>query len=103
VPPYPLDKRLGGPQNPSGGYGEVNILDLTGIRISTPVTVPTALLQLTICVTWNTSTNKIMIPRLQRTASVAWWSEFLATDPEARVRFPALPEKESIGSGTGST
>jgi hypothetical protein len=28
----------------------------------------------------------------------------LATDPEARVRFPALPEKEiSSGSGTGST
>jgi hypothetical protein len=26
--------------------------------------------------------------------------EFLATDPEARVRFPALPEKKS---GTGST
>jgi hypothetical protein len=28
---------------------------------------------------------------------------FLATDPEARVRFPALPEKKSSGSGTGST
>jgi hypothetical protein len=28
----------------------------------------------------------------------------LATDPEARVRFPALPEKKkSSGSGTGST
>jgi hypothetical protein len=24
-------------------------------------------------------------------ASVVYWSEFLATDPEARVRFPALP------------
>jgi hypothetical protein len=31
------------------------------------------------------------------------WSEFLATDPEARVRFPALPEKKSSLSGTGST
>jgi hypothetical protein len=30
-------------------------------------------------------------------------SQFLATDPEARVRFPALPEKKSSGSGTGST
>jgi hypothetical protein len=29
--------------------------------------------------------------------------EFLATDPEARVRFPALPEKKSSGCGTGST
>jgi hypothetical protein len=29
---------------------------------------------------------------------------FLATNPEARVRFPALPEKEkSSGSRTGST
>jgi hypothetical protein len=36
------------------------------------------------------------------TASVVWWSEFLATDPEARVRFPALPEKKCSGSGTGS-
>jgi hypothetical protein len=27
----------------------------------------------------------------------------LATDPEARVRFPALPEKKCSGSGTGST
>jgi hypothetical protein len=25
---------------------------------------------------------------------VVWWSEFLATDPEARVRFPALPGKK---------
>jgi hypothetical protein len=34
------------------------------------------------------------------------WSsgqEFLATDPEARVRFPALPETKNSVSGTGST
>jgi hypothetical protein len=36
------------------------------------------------------------------TASVVWWSEFLATDPEARIRYPAL-QKKSSGSGTGST
>jgi hypothetical protein len=36
------------------------------------------------------------------TASVALWSECLATDPVARVRFPALPQKCS-GSGTGFT
>jgi hypothetical protein len=30
----------------------------------------------------------------QWTASVVYWPEFLATDPEARVRFPALPEKK---------
>jgi hypothetical protein len=26
------------------------------------------------------------------TASVVYWSEFLATDPEVRVRFPAPPD-----------
>jgi hypothetical protein len=31
------------------------------------------------------------------TSSVVYWSEFLATDPEARVRFPALPEKKVVG------
>jgi hypothetical protein len=31
-------------------------------------------------------------------------SEFLATDPEVRVRFPALPDfLRNSGSGTGST
>jgi hypothetical protein len=33
-----------------------------------------------------------------------YWSEFLATDPEAQVRSLALPgKKKSSGSGTGST
>jgi hypothetical protein len=37
-------------------------------------------------------------------ASVVYWSEFLATDAEVRVRFPALPHfLRSSGSGTGST
>jgi hypothetical protein len=37
-----------------------------------------------------------------RTASVVQWSEFLATDPEVRVLFPALPHFLRIcGSGTG--
>jgi hypothetical protein len=32
----------------------------------------------------------------------AKWSEFLATDPEVRLRFPALPDfLRSSGSGTG--
>jgi hypothetical protein len=36
------------------------------------------------------------------TASVVQWSEFLATDPEVRVRFPALPDfLRRSGSGTG--
>jgi hypothetical protein len=35
---------------------------------------------------------------------VVQWSEFLATDPEVWVRFPALPHfLRSDGSGTGST
>jgi hypothetical protein len=32
----------------------------------------------------------------ESTASVVQWSEFLATDTEARVRFPALPEKKRV-------
>jgi hypothetical protein len=37
------------------------------------------------------------------TASVVQWLEFLATDPEIQVRFPALPHfLRSSGSGTGS-
>jgi hypothetical protein len=35
---------------------------------------------------------------------VAYWSEFLATDPDFRVRFPALPDfLRSSGSETGPT
>jgi hypothetical protein len=35
------------------------------------------------------------------TASVVYWSEFLAIDPEVWVRFPALPDfLRSSGSGT---
>jgi hypothetical protein len=38
------------------------------------------------------------------TASVVYWSEFLATDPEVRARFQALPDfLRSSESGTGST
>jgi hypothetical protein len=29
---------------------------------------------------------------IMKTASVVWWSEFLATDPVVEVRFPALPD-----------
>jgi hypothetical protein len=38
------------------------------------------------------------------TASVVYWSEFLATDPEVWVGFPELPDfLRSSGSGKGST
>jgi hypothetical protein len=32
---------------------------------------------------------------------VVYWSEFLATDPEARVRFLALREKKVVGLERG--
>jgi hypothetical protein len=35
------------------------------------------------------------------TASVVYWSQFLVTDPEARVRFLALPEKKVVGLERG--
>jgi hypothetical protein len=43
------------------------------------------------------------IIRLVVTASVVYCSEFLTTDPEVRVRFPALPDFLKSRSGTGST
>jgi hypothetical protein len=33
-----------------------------------------------------------MLCRRKYTASVVYWSEFLAIDPEFQVRFPALPD-----------
>jgi hypothetical protein len=48
--------------------------------------------------------NLYMLCRRKQTASVVWWSEFLTTYLEVRVRFPALPGfLSSGGSGTGST
>jgi hypothetical protein len=35
-PRYPLNRRLGEPQNRSGRFGEEKILDPSGIRIPTP-------------------------------------------------------------------
>jgi hypothetical protein len=43
----------------------------------------------------------IILYYLTLTASVVLWSEFLATDPEARVRFPALPEKKVVALERG--
>jgi hypothetical protein len=52
-PPYPLDRRLGGPQSRSGRRGEDKIIDPTGTRTPTPllsiqllVAIPTALSRL---------------------------------------------------------
>jgi hypothetical protein len=60
---YPLERRLSGPQNWSAWFGEVKILDPTGIQIPTlwstsphPVPVPIVLPLLlnNRCVSWNT-------------------------------------------------
>jgi hypothetical protein len=37
-------------------------------------------------------TEFLNIIQKEMTASVVQWSEFLATDPEVRIRFQALPE-----------
>jgi hypothetical protein len=47
--------------------------------------------------------SKTVVYQYNWTASVVQWSEFLATDPEVQVRFPALRDFLSSGSGTGST
>jgi hypothetical protein len=36
-----------------------------------------------------------------KTVSVVWWSEFLATDPKARVPFPAITRKKVVGLERG--
>jgi hypothetical protein len=36
-----------------------------------------------------------------QTASVVLWSEFLATDPETRIQFPALQKKKTVGLEQG--
>jgi hypothetical protein len=41
-PPYPLYRRLGGPQSRSGQHGEVKILYPTGTRTPTSVVQPVA-------------------------------------------------------------
>jgi hypothetical protein len=47
--------------------------------------------------------NLYMLCRRKYTASVIYWSEFLATDPEVRVRFSSLPDfLRSSESGTGA-
>jgi hypothetical protein len=56
-----------------------------------------------LCVWFVIAIIKFQFTTTGTTASVVQWSEFLATDPEAQVRFPALPEKKSSGSETGST
>jgi hypothetical protein len=50
----------------------------------------------------NPEVDKMPSVKQGRTAFVFQWSEFLATDPEARVRFPALPKKKIVGLERGS-
>jgi hypothetical protein len=52
-----------------------------------------------------TGVGKYRLTKVSKlTASVVYWSLFLATDPEVRVRFPELPDfLRSSGSAMGST
>jgi hypothetical protein len=43
----------------------------------------------------------IYIPSFMKMTASVVWSEFLATDPEAWVRFPALLEKKVVGLERG--
>jgi hypothetical protein len=55
------------------------------------------------CVCFEIFTTFMLKCVLNWIASVVWCSEFLATDPEVRVRSPALPDfLRSSGSGTMS-
>jgi hypothetical protein len=53
---------------------------------------------------YRTATNNFVKNNLLLTAFVVYRLEFLATDPEVQVRFPALTDfLRSSGSGTGYT
>jgi hypothetical protein len=43
----------------------------------------------------------VIVRYIRLTASAVYWSEFMATDPEARVRFPALSGKKVVGLERG--
>jgi hypothetical protein len=47
--------------------------------------------------------NLYILRRRKYTASMVCWSDFLATDPEVRVRFSALTHFLISGPGTEST
>jgi hypothetical protein len=81
---------FGGPPGRSEQYGKIEILDPTST-----VTILTTLHRLI-------KKNNILFVYL--TFSVVYWSEFLATESEVRVRFSALPYiLRSSVSRTGST
>jgi hypothetical protein len=51
-----------------------------------------------------TKAAELILQKVVHAVTVVCVHPVEATDPEARVRFPALPEKKnSSGSGTGST
>jgi hypothetical protein len=55
-------------------------------------------------ISWMLKVLNFPIYTFKKTASVVFWSEFLLTDPEVRVRFLALPDfLRSSGSELGSS
>jgi hypothetical protein len=103
-PRHPLDRRFRGP--PIAGLDDMEKWKLSN---SDPTVVQSVGSRYTDYATaahhrWedNIKTVNIDIDRLS--ASLVKWSEFLVTDPEVQVLFPALPNfLRSIRSGTGST
>jgi hypothetical protein len=56
------------------------------------------------CVSCEVRTEFVYVIKKKVDRLCGQWPEFLATDPEVRVRFLALPDfLRSSGSGTGST
>jgi hypothetical protein len=64
-----------------------------------PVTIPTVLSRLLVSPSRRLVSKMVASYNLYCavSSSVVQWSEFLATDPEARVQLPALPKKEIVG------
>jgi hypothetical protein len=73
----------------------------SGTTVGTEGDIPDAATSLMTIYRRSSKQEIIIIIITIMTASVVQWSEFLATDPEARVRFPALPEKKIMGLERG--
>jgi hypothetical protein len=78
APRYPLDRRLGGPQNRSGRRGEEKILDPTGTRTPTPRPYSQSLYRLSYV-------GKKEMYNVSRSASIGWDNQSFITPRDKKL------------------
>jgi hypothetical protein len=93
------------------GRAKVGLIPLRGLACTRSLVL---MIHIAVMVRWNLTDSSVSHRTMAAeiflrvhcswAASVVWWSEFLATDPGVRVRFPALPYfLSSSGPGTRPT